>query len=184
MITYEYTNTSTRAPLCASRYLRLHTSLGDLNLELHCDLAPRTCENFLALAEGGYYDGTTFHRSIKNFMAQGGDPTGTGTGGASVFGAKFRDEIDSRLLHTGRGVLAMANSGPNTNGSQFYILYKSARHLDHKHTVFGRVVGGACGAAAAAALLLLLLHSLLSRCVCFFVLCSAPSPASKQCINN
>ncbi|GIL92325.1 hypothetical protein Vretimale_19576 [Volvox reticuliferus] len=123
-------------------YVRLHTNLGDLNVELHCDLAPRTCENFLALCDMGYYDGTVFHRSIKNFMIQGGDPTGTGKGGESIFGPGFRDELDSRLVHAGRGVLSMANSGPNTNGSQFFITFKSCRHLDFKHSVFGRVVGG------------------------------------------
>ncbi|GFR52819.1 hypothetical protein Agub_g15442, partial [Astrephomene gubernaculifera] len=123
-------------------YVRLHTSLGDLNLELHADLAPRTCENFLALCDMGYYDGTVFHRCIKNFMIQGGDPTGTGTGGESIYGPTFRDELDSRLVHAGRGVLSMANSGPNTNGSQFFITFKSCRHLDFKHSVFGRVVGG------------------------------------------
>ncbi|EFN51543.1 hypothetical protein CHLNCDRAFT_49208 [Chlorella variabilis] len=123
-------------------YVRLHTTLGDLNLELHCDICPRTCENFMALAESGYYNNTSFHRSIKNFMIQGGDPTGTGRGGESVWGAKFEDELDSRLLHSGRGILSMANSGKNSNGSQFFLLYKSAHHLDYKHTVFGRVVGG------------------------------------------
>ncbi|PRW20338.1 peptidyl-prolyl cis-trans isomerase CYP65 [Chlorella sorokiniana] len=123
-------------------YVRLHTNLGDLNLELHCDICPRTCENFMALAEGGYYNDTPFHRSIKNFMIQGGDPTGTGRGGESVFGEKFKDELDSRLTHNGRGILSMANSGKDTNGSQFFMLYKSAHHLDYKHTVFGRVVGG------------------------------------------
>ncbi|DBA73330.1 hypothetical protein WJX77_001957 [Trebouxia sp. C0004] len=123
-------------------YMRLHTNLGDLNLELHCDLAPRTCENFFVLSEGGYYTNTIFHRSIKNFMIQGGDPTGTGTGGESIYGPTFKDELDSRLTHSARGVMSMANSGPATNGSQFFILYKSARHLDYKHSVFGKVVGG------------------------------------------
>eukprot|EP00775_Hariotina_reticulata_P001460 gene1460-1802_t len=123
-------------------YLRLHTNLGDMNIELHCDLAPRTCENFIYLCEMGYYNDVIFHRSIKNFMIQGGDPTGTGMGGESIYGATFRDEIDGRLLHNGRGVLSMANSGAHTNGSQFFILYKSAPHLNFKHTVFGRVVGG------------------------------------------
>jgi peptidyl-prolyl cis-trans isomerase-like protein 2 len=90
----------------------------------------------------GYYTGTIFHRSIRNFMAQGGDPTGTGTGGESVYGPSFPDELDSRLLHDRRGVLSMANSGKSTNGSQFFILYKSAQHLNYKHSVFGAVVGG------------------------------------------
>jgi len=117
------------------------TTHGDLNLELHCDVAPRTCENFLTLCASGYYDGVEFHRSIKNFMIQGGDPSGSGRGGECVWGGKFKDEI-THLTHAGRGVVAMANSGPNTNGSQFYVLYKSARHLDGKHAVFGNVVGG------------------------------------------
>ncbi len=123
-------------------YARLSTSLGDLNLELHADITPRACENFLALAESGYYDGTVFHRIIKSFMAQGGDPTGTGKGGASVFGPTFADEVDGRLRHAGRGVLSMANAGPHTNGSQFFITFASAPHLDGKHTIFGKVVGG------------------------------------------
>lgn len=124
-------------------YVRMHTSLGDVNIELHCDIVPKTCENFLVLASGEYYNGTKFHRSIPNFMIQGGDPTGTGRGGCSIWGETFKDEMDSRLVHDGRGVISMANSGPHTNGSQFFILYKSARHLDFKHTVFGKVVGGA-----------------------------------------
>eukprot|EP00227_Mantoniella_beaufortii_P010073 CAMPEP_0197586896 /NCGR_PEP_ID=MMETSP1326-20131121/8713_1 /TAXON_ID=1155430 /ORGANISM="Genus nov. species nov., Strain RCC2288" /LENGTH=586 /DNA_ID=CAMNT_0043151563 /DNA_START=175 /DNA_END=1931 /DNA_ORIENTATION=+ len=122
-------------------YVRLATTHGDINIELHCDVAPRTCENFITLCAAGYYDNVAFHRSIKNFMIQGGDPTGTGSGGQCIWGAKFKDEI-THLQHTGRGVLSMANSGPGTNGSQFFILYKSARHLDGKHTVFGNVVGG------------------------------------------
>jgi cyclophilin family peptidyl-prolyl cis-trans isomerase len=116
--------------------------LGDLNLELHCDVTPRTCENWLALAEAGYYDDTPFHRLIKHFMVQGGDPTGTGTGGCSIWGPTFADEFDARLSHDGRGVVSMANAGPNTNGSQFFITFKSARHLDRKHTIFGKIVGG------------------------------------------
>ncbi|KAL4377825.1 hypothetical protein GQ457_02G008390 [Hibiscus cannabinus] len=123
-------------------YVQLHTTHGDLNIELHCDITPRTCENFVTLCERGYYNGVAFHRSIRNFMIQGGDPTGTGRGGESIWGKPFNDELNSKLLHSGRGVVSMANSGPHTNGSQFFILYKSANHLNFKHTVFGGVVGG------------------------------------------
>ncbi|XP_053326893.1 RING-type E3 ubiquitin-protein ligase PPIL2 [Spea bombifrons] len=123
-------------------YVRLHTNKGDLNLELYCDKTPKTCENFIKLCKKNYYDGTIFHRSIRNFVIQGGDPTGTGTGGESCWGKPFKDEIKPNLSHTGRGVLSMANSGPNTNKSQFFITYRSCTYLDAKHTVFGRVVGG------------------------------------------
>ncbi|MCL7038441.1 hypothetical protein MKW94_001078 [Papaver nudicaule] len=123
-------------------YVQLHTTHGDLNIELHCDIAPRACENFITHCESGYYNGTVFHRSIRNFMIQGGDPTGTGKGGESIWGKPFADEVNSKLLHSGRGVVSMANSGPHTNGSQFFVLYKSANHLNYKHTVFGGVVGG------------------------------------------
>lgn len=123
-------------------YIRILTSLGTLNLELHSDYVPKTCENFLKHCINGYYKDTIFHRSIKNFMIQGGDPAGTGKGGESIWGKAFKDEIKTNLTHTGRGVVSMANSGPNTNKSQFFITYRSARHLDGKHTVFGRIVGG------------------------------------------
>ncbi|KAF3949707.1 hypothetical protein CMV_024459 [Castanea mollissima] len=123
-------------------YVQLHTTHGDLNIELHCDITPRACENFITLCERGYYNGVAFHRNIRNFMIQGGDPTGTGKGGESIWGKPFKDEVNSKLLHAGRGVVSMANSGPHTNGSQFFILYKSANHLNFKHTVFGGVVGG------------------------------------------
>ncbi|KAJ0982133.1 hypothetical protein J5N97_010388 [Dioscorea zingiberensis] len=129
-------------------YVQLHTTHGDLNLELHCDITPRTCENFITLCERGYYDGVAFHRSIRNFMIQGGDPTGTGKGGESIWGKPFKDELNSKLVHSGRGIVSMANSGPHTNGSQFFILYKSANHLNNKHTVFGTVVGGLTALAA------------------------------------
>lgn len=122
-------------------YVQLHTTHGDLNIELHCDITPRTCENFITLCERGYYNGVAFHRNIRNFMIQGGDPIGTGRGGESIWGKPFKDEFNSKLLHSERGIVSMANSGPHTNGSQFFILYKSAKHLNFKHTVFGRVVG-------------------------------------------
>ncbi|EDO30353.1 predicted protein [Nematostella vectensis] len=123
-------------------YVRIQTTHGDLNLELHCEMVPKTCENFMKLCAKGYYENTVFHRSIKNFMIQGGDPTGTGRGGESAWGGEFKDEFKPNLIHQGRGILSMANSGPNTNKSQFFITYRSCRHLDQKHSVFGRVVGG------------------------------------------
>mmetsp|Transcript_63118 Transcript_63118/g.126508 ORF Transcript_63118/g.126508 Transcript_63118/m.126508 type:complete len:543 (+) Transcript_63118:31-1659(+) len=125
-------------------YVRLVTSEGMLNLELHCDIVPRTTDNFLRLCEKDYYDNTTFHRLIRNFMMQGGDPDGTGRGGESAFegGRAFKDEFDSRLVHQGPGVVSMANNGKNTNRSQFFVSLKSCQHLDNKHSVFGRVVGG------------------------------------------
>lgn len=96
-----------------------------------------------ALAHAGYYDGTVFHRIVRDFMVQGGDPTGTGRGGESVYGGKFEDEITRNLKHTGAGVVAMANTGePNTNGSQFYVSLKPLPSLDGKHTVFGRIYSG------------------------------------------
>uniref|UniRef100_A0A1A9X4W7 RING-type E3 ubiquitin-protein ligase PPIL2 n=1 Tax=Glossina brevipalpis TaxID=37001 RepID=A0A1A9X4W7_9MUSC len=123
-------------------YVRLVTNFGPLNFELYCDLVPRACENFIKHCSDNYYTKTKFHRSIRNFMIQGGDPTDTGTGGASIWGKKFDDEFKTNLSHSGRGVLSMANSGPNSNGSQFFITYRSCKHLDGKHTVFGKLVGG------------------------------------------
>eukprot|EP00743_Colponemidia_sp_Colp-15_P005162 GILK01005556.1.p1 GENE.GILK01005556.1~~GILK01005556.1.p1 ORF type:complete len:586 (+),score=131.88 GILK01005556.1:57-1814(+) len=123
-------------------YVRITTTHGMINIELHCDLVPMTCDNFLGLCENNYYENTIFHRSIRNFMIQGGDPTGTGRGGESIWKKPFRDEFHPKLSHSGRGIVAMANSGPGTNRSQFYITYKSCRHLDNKHSVFGTVVGG------------------------------------------
>ncbi|XP_002738487.2 RING-type E3 ubiquitin-protein ligase PPIL2-like [Saccoglossus kowalevskii] len=123
-------------------YVRIITNKGQLNLELHCDMVPKTCENFMLLSSRGYYNDTVFHRSIRNFMIQGGDPTGTGKGGESAWGKPFKDEFKPNLTHSGRGILSMANSGTNTNKSQFFLTFRSCRHLDNKHTVFGRIVGG------------------------------------------
>ncbi|ORY95658.1 peptidyl-prolyl cis-trans isomerase-like 2 [Syncephalastrum racemosum] len=123
-------------------YARIVTNLGNINIELHCDRTPRTCHNFILLAKSGYYEGVRFHRSIRNFMIQGGDPTGTGSGGESYWKQPFPDEIKPNLKHDDRGILSMANKGKNTNGSQFFITYRPCQHLDGKHTVFGRVVGG------------------------------------------
>ena len=114
---------------------------------VHCS---RTI-NFLELANRGYYNGVTFHRIIKDFMIQGGDPTGTGRGGKSIYGDKFEDEITKQLKHTGAGILSMANSGPNTNGSQFFITLAPTPWLDGKHTVFGMLPPPTAATAAAAA---------------------------------
>ncbi len=118
---------------------RFKTEKGDFAVELYADRAPLTVENFVNLARAGFYDGTTFHRVIGGFMAQGGDPTGTGTGGP---GYQFGDEFHPTLRHDGAGVLSMANAGPGTNGSQFFITHGPTPHLDDRHSVFGRVTEG------------------------------------------
>ncbi|KAG0648874.1 Peptidyl-prolyl cis-trans isomerase 2 [Hyphodiscus hymeniophilus] len=123
-------------------YARIETNLGSLNIELQTETAPRAVWNFVQLAKKGYYNGVAFHRNIKNFMIQGGDPTGTGKGGTSIWGKNFNDEFDGPLTHDSRGVMSMANKGKNTNSSHFFIIYKPAGHLDRKHTIFGKVVGG------------------------------------------
>jgi len=116
--------------------------MGAIVVELYHEHAPKSCENFKTLASRGYFNGTPFHRIIKDFMIQGGDPTGTGRGGSSIWGEKFEDEIRGDLKHTGAGILSMANSGPNTNGSQFFITLAPTPWLDGKHTIFGRVKSG------------------------------------------
>ena len=142
----------------------IHTNLGDLTVKLFDDVAPKTVKNFIELAEKGYYNGVIFHRIIRDFMIQGGDPTGTGMGGESIYGEKFEDEFSENVFNI-RGALSMANAGPNTNGSQFFIVQnenlpydKSALikggwpeeiaeiytaggtpHLDGRHTVFGQL---------------------------------------------
>ena len=115
------------------------TERGDIVVDLFADRAPKTVENFVNLARSGFYDGTTFHRVIAGFMAQGGDPTGTGTGGP---GYQFGDEFHPSLRHDGAGILSMANAGPGTNGSQFFLTFGPTPHLDDKHSVFGKVSGG------------------------------------------
>ena len=120
----------------------LHTTLGDLKLEIYCDTAPRTSFNFLALCASDYYVGTLFHRNMRGFMVQGGDPTGTGKGGASVWGGAFDDEFHADNRHDRRGVLSMANKGADTNRSQFFITFAPCKQLDGKHVVFGKVVEG------------------------------------------
>ena len=122
-------------------YARVQTSHGDLNLELTPEYAPRAVWNFVQLAKRGYYKGIKFHRNIRHFMIQGGDPTGTGKGGQSIWGKPFEDEyVQSPLSHSDRGIISMANKGKNTNTSQFFITYRKTSHLDRKHTIFGKCI--------------------------------------------
>jgi peptidylprolyl isomerase len=120
----------------------LETTQGNIEIELMTEVAPKACENFTSLIKSGYYDGIIFHRIIKGFMIQGGDPTGTGRGGASVWGAPFEDEVVQSVAFDRPGLLAMANAGPNSNGSQFFITTNEASWLNMKHTIFGEVVAG------------------------------------------
>jgi peptidyl-prolyl cis-trans isomerase A (cyclophilin A) len=125
-------------------YAAFDTTEGNFKVKLHADKVPNTVENFVSLAEGTktgkpFYDGTIFHRVIPDFMVQGGDPEGTGRGGP---GYKFADEFHPSLKHTKPGILSMANAGPNTNGSQFFITVAPTTWLDNKHSVFGEVVEG------------------------------------------
>ncbi len=119
--------------------VKMETLRGTIVLELYPEFAPETVNNFVFLANEGFYDGVTFHRVINDFMIQGGDPTGSGRGGP---GYKFGDEFDGNPLKHETGVISMANAGPNTNGSQFFITHGPQPHLDGRHTVFGRVTDG------------------------------------------
>lgn len=118
------------------------TNKGNFEITLKPDVAPKTCENFLGLVAKHYYDGIIFHRVIKDFMIQGGDPTGTGRGGESLWGKAFGDECKAAVKFDKPGLLAMANRGPNTNGSQFFITTALTPHLNMRHTIFGEVTTG------------------------------------------
>ncbi|EPS40520.1 hypothetical protein H072_5622 [Dactylellina haptotyla CBS 200.50] len=120
----------------------LDTTMGRIVIELYTDHAPRTCNNFATLASKGYYNEVAFHRIIKDFMIQGGDPTGTGRGGSSIYGDKPLDDPHPLLKHSGAGIVSMANSGPKTEGSQFFITLAPTPWLDGKHIIFGRVQSG------------------------------------------
>lgn len=120
----------------------MDTNQGRIRLKLFPEIAPLTCENMIRLAEKGYYNGVIFHRVIKGFMIQGGDPTGTGTGGQSIWGGNFKDEFSEKVKFDRPGLLAMANAGPGTNGSQFFITVVPTPWLNTKHTIFGEVISG------------------------------------------
>jgi peptidylprolyl isomerase len=120
----------------------LETNQGNIEIRLMPDVAPKACENFVTLVGKGYYDGLIFHRVIKGFMIQGGDPTGTGAGGESAWGSPFEDECSPEARFDSPGLLAMANAGPNTNGSQFFITVAATPWLDMRHTIFGKVIAG------------------------------------------
>lgn len=123
----------------------IHTNYGDIKLVFYRHVAPKAVRNWVELADMGYYDGVTFHRVIENFMMQGGDPTGTGEGGESIYGEEFEDELDPSFQEVRhgyrRGVMAMANAGPNTNGSQFFIMHVTY-NLSRKYTIFGKAIEG------------------------------------------
>jgi peptidylprolyl isomerase len=120
----------------------LETTQGKIEIKLMPDIAPKAAENFEKLAAKGYYDGLIFHRVIKGFMIQGGDPTGTGSGGESIWGSPFEDEVTPNVKFDRPGLLAMANAGPNTNGSQFFITTAITPWLNMRHTIFGEVISG------------------------------------------
>jgi len=134
-------NTPPSLEIQANKKYKAHmeTEKGTMVIELFADKTPKTVNNFVFLSRQGFYDGVIFHRVINNFMAQGGDPTGLGSGGP---GYRFEDEFHPDLKHDKPGVLSMANAGPNTNGSQFFITHVPTPHLDNKHSVFGQVIEG------------------------------------------
>ena len=136
----QYTNPPAMVIDPAKKYTaRMKTSKGDIVIQLFADKAPVTVNNFVFLAREGFYDNVTFHRVIHGFMAQGGDPSGTGMGGP---GYKFKDEFHPSLKHDDAGILSMANAGPGTNGSQFFITHGPTPHLNGRHSVFGKVIDG------------------------------------------
>lgn len=133
----------TKSPMDYSKATAvIETSMGTIEIQFYPKEAPKAVENFIRLAQKGYYNGVIFHRVIDNFMIQGGDPTGTGRGGESIYGKPFEDEFSPSLRHDSAGVVSMANSGPGTNGSQFFITLVPTPWLNDRHTIFGHVVKG------------------------------------------
>jgi len=134
--------TKTEAQEMNDKIVVLETTQGPVEIKLMPDIAPKACENFVKLVEKGYYNGLIFHRVIKGFMIQGGDPTGTGRGGSSIWDKPFEDEFSAKVTFDSPGILAMANAGPNTNGSQFFITVAPTPWLNMHHTIFGKVISG------------------------------------------
>jgi len=134
-------NDSTQAP-DSIIVATIETNMGNIEIQLFPKEAPKTVENFIGLSKEGYYNGVIFHRVIAGFMIQGGDPTGTGRGGESIWGGKFNDEISPNLKFDSSGIVAMANAGPNTNGSQFFITVAPTTWLNGHYSIFGKVIGG------------------------------------------
>lgn len=137
-----FTASTLFAEKTANPHVILETNQGNITLELYPDIAPKAVENFVKLTEKGYYNGVIFHRVIKGFMIQGGDPTGTGRGGESIYGDVFENEYGPNVVFDKPGLLAMANRGPNTNGSQFFITVAPTPWLNGGYTIFGKVVEG------------------------------------------
>jgi peptidylprolyl isomerase len=138
---YPFLN-ATEANMSNRPIAEIETNQGTFVVTLRPDIAPKATENFIKHAQEGYYDGVIFHRVIKNFMIQGGDPTGTGRGGQSIWGVPFEDEVTEAVKFDRPGLLAMANAGPKTNGSQFFITTAATPWLNNKHTIFGEVTKG------------------------------------------
>lgn len=138
-------NVNAKEPKMTSKnqtIVKIETNQGTIEVALKPDIAPKTCENFLTLVKKHYYKNCVFHRVIKGFMIQGGDPTGTGRGGESCWGKPFQDELNAEVIFDKPGLLAMANAGPNTNGSQFFITTAKTPWLNMRHTIFGEVISG------------------------------------------
>lgn len=142
MTTFQVNGAHSAEPPTANPLVVLETTQGEITLKLFPEAAPKAVENFLTLVGKGYYDGTKFHRIISGFMVQGGDPTATGSGGQSAWGEDFEDEFTPSLRFDRPGLLAMANRGPSTNGSQFFITLAPTPHLNDRHTIFGEVIFG------------------------------------------
>ena len=139
---FSQTNLEVANTMDINPIVKMKTNQGDITIKLKTETAPKACENFVKLAKKGYFNGITFHRVIQGFMIQSGDPEGNGTGGSSIWEHEFEDEFDVSIRFDKPGLLAMANRGPNTNGSQFFITTISTPWLDMKHTIFGEVIEG------------------------------------------